>query len=131
MKYVLCMTPRVLDAATFGVVVCGVFVIWVAASSTWSEAAITEAVGWAGIAAFVFAALALICRSWARLPLVGACVLSGLLIDAGFFTEYDPSAMSLVGYFFLGVLLTLTGTFAAVVKLLDILTRNATTQTLN
>jgi hypothetical protein len=68
--------------------------------------------------------LAIVRRSWARLPLLGAGVICGFLIDAGFFTEYDPSAMTLLGYFFLGILLTMVGAMAVVVNLIEALARS-------
>jgi hypothetical protein len=119
------MKSSVCNAASIGVIACGGFVVWAAAASSWGEPAITEAVGWSGIAGLCLAVLAMVRRSWARLPLLGACVISGLLIDAGFFTEYDPSAMTLLGHFFLGILLTVAGSIASVVNLLDALTRDS------
>jgi asparagine N-glycosylation enzyme membrane subunit Stt3 len=94
----------------------------------WPEAEITRAVGWSGIAALTFATFAMIHRSWARLPLVAVCVLSGLLITAGFFTEYDPSAMTTLGHLFLEVLLIAAGSIAGAITILDFWTRTSTTR---
>jgi hypothetical protein len=110
---------RTSAALTLGVVACGVFGAWAAGASPWSESEIDRSVGLAGIVAFVLAALALFRRSWARLPLIATCVLAVMLTQSALFTEYDPSAMTLFGYFALSCLLIVAPSFALVIMLAD------------
>ena len=92
---------------------CGVFGAWVAGKSPWEIAAIDRSIGTAAILALVLAVSAMWPRSWARVPLVAACVTAAALTQDSLLGEHEASQNYLFAYFALNMLLI----FAAVVAL--------------
>lgn len=81
------------------VIVCGALGAWAAGNSSLSWQASDRVVGVAGILAFILAAIALGRRSWARLPLLAACVFADMLTWTVYFDWSDGMA----GFAYLGL----------------------------
>ena len=113
------VTPMISRILTGCVITCGVFGAWAAGASPWSGPAIVRSVGVAGILAFILAAIALLRRSWARLPLLAACAIAGLLTQAALFDWHEPSDMNLFGYFALNILMILAAGLALVISIVE------------
>jgi len=112
-------TPRAALVLILGVIASGVFGMWLAIASSLQEPDIDHAVGATAIVTFSLTALALIRRSWARLPLLVTGFYAGALIWDGFFVGYDPSAMTMLGYFVYNVILTFFAVLALIASTWD------------
>ena len=97
--------------------VCGALGAWAAGNSSLSWQASDRVVGVAGILAFILAAIALGRRSWARLPLLAACVFADMLT----WTVYFDWSDGMTGFAYLGLsyLIILAAGLALVVSIVE------------
>ena len=111
------ITRTVAGGLIAGVLSCGAFGVWLVLGSSLKEPAIDHAVGVTAMVACVLAAIAMLRRSWARVPLLASCVLSGWLMKESLFEEYDPSDMTGFPYFALNVLTVFAASVALFISL--------------
>ena len=113
------MTRRVAGGLIAGVIACGAFGEWLVFASELKVPAIDRAVGATAMVACVLAAIALLRRSWARVPLVGVCVIAGLLTKSALFDPYDPSDLTGFEYFATNVLIIIASSVAFFISLAE------------
>lgn len=112
-------TPRAALVLILGIIASGAFGMWFAISELQAPE-MGYAVGATALVTFILTALALIRRSWARIPLLVTGFYAGALFWDGFFTEYDPSAgADSLGYLVYNVILIFFAVLALIVSALD------------
>ena len=111
-------TPRAALVLILGIIASGLVGMRLAISEL-PESEMGYAVGATALVTFTLTALALIRRSWARLPLLVTGFYAGGLILSGFFpAEYDPSVPpASLGYLVCNLILVFFAVLALVVSI--------------
>ena len=109
------MRARTVVALEAGALLVGVLAEWILFNSTFSDSAF----GLCGIAVVVLAGVAMIRRSWARVPLVALALCGAWLTAAAFSPTDDPSAIPAFAYLFLSGFIMITAVLSAFVTIAE------------